>query len=206
MTWAQTATMTTQRAKASWKMPTLASSARQARPVMAAYRGDTSVEDHHHMTFWRRATRRHHTVLVSQRMHLETSQPEFAISADADKLHPVGMSLEEARRQVDEAYEQMDVHVKALVDSLERVRRTERILCCPSAFAQPAVVMLAVSAPSTSWAVDDVILAPFPRIAASIKDIFLAGYSNPDKRDNKLKRMYVRTKKALPQKPPSGYA
>ena len=84
-------------------------------------------------------------------------------------------------------------------------RRTGRILC-PSAFAQPVVVMLAVSAPSTSWAVDDVILAPFPRIAASIKDIFLAGYSNPDKRDNKLKRMYVRTKKALPQKPPTGYA
>jgi hypothetical protein len=33
-----------------------------------------------------------------------------------------------------------------------------------------------------------------------------AGYSNPDKRDNKLKRMYVRTKKALPQKPLTGYA
>ena len=165
---------------------------------LAAYRGGIRVS-------LRRATRRYHAVLVRQRMHLETSQPEFAVAADADKLLPVGMSLEEARRQVDEAYEQMDVHVKALVDSLKRVRQTERILC-PSAFAQPAIVMLAVSAPSTSWAVDDVIIAPFPRIAASIKDIFLAGYSNPDKRDNKLKRMYVRTKKALPQKPPTGYA
>ena len=171
MTWTQTATMTTQRAKASWKMPTLASSARQARPVMAAYRGDTSVEDHHHITFWRRATRRHHTVLVSQRMHLETSQPEFAISADADKLLPVGMSLEEARRQVDEAYEQMDVHVKALVDSLDRVRRAEHIGTCATYSRHAA----GRQPPSTSWAVDEVVHAPFPRIASALKDIFLAG-------------------------------
>ena len=155
-------------------MPTLASSARQARPVMAAYRGDTSVEDHHHMTFWRRATRRHHTVLVSQRMHLETSQPEFAISADADKLLPVGMSLEEARRQVDEAYEQMDVHVKALVDSMDRGLDGQSTL----ALAQPTVLSSCCwpsSAPSTSWAVDEVVHAPFPRIASALKDIFLTG-------------------------------
>jgi len=158
---------------------------------LAAYKGGSKLS-------LRRVIRRYHTILVKQRTHFETIQPEFAVAVDADGKPPTGMSLEEARRQIDEAYAQMDVHVKALVDSLERVRGAERMLN-PSAFAQPAVILLAVSAPSTSWALDEVIHAPFPRISAALKDIFLAGYSNPDKSENRTKRLYVRTKKAVPK-------
>ena len=69
----------------------------------------------------RRVTRRYHAVLVRQRMHFETSQPEHAVAADADGLLPVGVSPEAARHQLDAAYGQMDVPAVALIWRWDRI-------------------------------------------------------------------------------------
>ena len=110
--------------------------------------------------------------------------------------------MAEARRQIEAAYGKMDSCVESLVASLAEVRRSERLLS-PSALAQPAVILLAVSAPSTSWAADELVYAPLPRVAAAVQRVFLSGYSSPNKKDNKMKRLYVRRKTETKASPAS---
>jgi len=67
------------------------------------------------------------------------------------------------------------------------------------------VMTLAVSAPSTSWALDVVSLTPLPRLAAVVTTVFTASFSNPlkgdnDNSDNKLKRCWAADKKNMKKK------
>ena len=129
-------------------------------------------------------------------LRLNASPIEDGLQEGID--HATGMTVAEARRQIEAAYIKMDMCVEGLVASLAEVRRAEQLLT-PSALAQPAVILLAVSAPSTSWAADDLVQAALPRIAAAVKQVFLAGYSSPNKKENKMKRLYGRGKtKASP--------
>jgi hypothetical protein len=136
--------------------------------------------------------RRVHVVLEQERAHTESTIP----SAKIDELDSVDKDLE---GELDEAYVTLNNQLAVLKRTITSVRDLERRVH-PCQLGMPAVMTLAVSAPSTSWALDVVSLTPLTRLAAVVTTVFTASFSNPlkgadDNSNNKLKRCWAADKK-----------
>ena len=132
-----------------------------------------------------RVSKRVLAVLEQQRAHTEKVIPPSTVSVD--ELHPQGTQhLEE---ELNEAYVAASRKLADLKTAIVAVRGLERQVR-PGLLDRPAVMALAISAPSTSWALDCVELTPVPRLAEIVTSVFNAAFSNPDNRDNKLKRRW----------------
>ena len=134
----------------------------------------------------KRTAKKLHNVLTEHRSRFESIQPEFVIP-------DLECSLEERtalENNLEEEYAALNRDVDAVVARLARVRRAERALN-PKEFAKPAVLLYGVSAQTTTWQVDEVRMAPFPRIADAVLKVVLAGYSDPDPAVNKPKRKWT---------------
>ena len=139
-----------------------------------------------------RAAKRMRQVLEDQRSHTEDMDP----STKVEELDFVDEDLEE---ELNEAYDTLNTRGEELKTAVAAVRDLERRLR-PSELIVPAVMTFAMSAPSTSWALDVVSLTSLPRLAAMMTSIFTAAFSNPprganDNGDNRLKRCWAADKK-----------
>ena len=114
---------------------------------------------------------------------------------------------EDLEGELDEAYDAVNNQLAVLKRTITSVRDFERRVH-PCQLGMPAVMTLAVSAPSTSWALDVVSLTPLPRLAEVVTTIFTASFSNPmkgvdDNSDNRLKRCWAADKKNKKRKRPA---
>ena len=125
-------------------------------------------------------------VLEQQRAHTERVIPLSTIAVD--DLQPAGNQglLEE---ELNEAYVAASRQLADLKTAIVAVRGLERQVR-PGLLDRPAVMALAISAPSTSWALDCVELTPVPRLAEIVSSVFTAAFSNPENGENKLKRRW----------------
>ena len=126
-----------------------------------------------------------HEVLTEQRLLYEQAQP-----SPADELLN-GIGLEQAEQRRREAYMQLSTTESAYLHSLALVRECEAAIK-PQVVRLPAVIGLAVSAPGTTWAVDDwtETTTPLPDVASSLKRAFLAAFSYKDPTMNRVPLKY----------------
>jgi hypothetical protein len=124
---------------------------------------------------------RMHRVLARQREQYEEQCPLHASQSLADTP-----AAEEANQRLVAAYEKMDISLSSLLKSVEEVREAEKLVQ-PLNLVRPAVIALAVSAPSNTWRLEDIRNAPFPRLGDAIVKVFLAAYSNKEQTDNRPK-------------------
>ena len=128
-----------------------------------------------------RSVDRMHRVLARQREQYEEQCPLNA--APSLGASPAG---EETNQRLVAAYEKMDISLCSLLSSVEEVREAEKMVQ-PQNIVRPAVIALAVSAQSTTWRLEDIRNAPFPRLGDAIVKVFLAAYSNREHTENKPK-------------------
>lgn len=137
-----------------------------------------------------------HQVLVEQRAHTEELHPSLRAEGVSTTVVPESQTI--AEQALREATESMQQRLRELIAAIDVVREATRAVD-PKALAKPAVVALAVSAPSTSWAFDKWIQAPMPQLADAVVAVFKASYSNPeaegnDNSSNRLKRCWANDK------------
>ena len=120
---------------------------------------------------------------LAERKLTETTHPECVINARALSA----AERETAELQMKDAHAQLDAVFEQFVAKIRAVRDIERVLN-PCEFAKPAVVALAVSAPSASWSIHEFGSMPFPKLAATIRGTFEACFSNKNMATNRLKR------------------
>ena len=113
----------------------------------------------------------------------EAIHPEYVINARALSA----AERETAELQLKDAHAQLDTVLEQLTAKIRAVRDIEKVLN-PCEFAKPAVVSLAVSAPSMYWSIHEIGELPFPKLAATVRSTFEACYTNEDKASNRLKR------------------
>ena len=103
---------------------------------------------------------------------------------------PRGVKLEQAEKKRIDAYAQLAAAEKTYCDCLAQVRASEAVLN-PVVARCPAVFGVAVSAPSTTWAVEDwTSSTPLPDLASSLKRSFLAAFSYADPAKNRIAPKY----------------
>ena len=135
-------------------------------------------------------------VLKRQRAHYEDRVPEMAVAMERALIPPTSDELKARQDAVEAAYVVLEGQAALLRTSLQNVRMAETALE-PTASWTPAAVAFSVSAPGSQWSVDQVFSdgTPHPRVLNTLKSLFEAAYSNPDKKKNKLKKPYLGSKK-----------
>ena len=135
-----------------------------------------------------RDTKRLHGLLAEQREHSELLQT----SCKVDEAEVID---DQAEEQLKGAYETLALRVSSVISAITEVRELERRLH-PKELVRPAVIALAVSAPSSTWSLDTWVHAPMPQLAAVVESVFKAAYSNPETEGgNRLKRTWGDDKK-----------
>ena len=135
--------------------------------------------------------------LAEERTYTETVQPDRVV-------RPSDLTDSErsaAERNLEEANARFNAVHRQLLVEIDAVRAAERVLN-PCELVKPAVVAMAVSAPSTSWTIHEFAAAPFPNFIRAMNETFEACYTNKEKTDNRLskrKRITNSTAAAKPQ-------
>ena len=125
-----------------------------------------------------------HLALKEQRALFEEVQPEPLPQV------PRGVKLEHAENRRISAYAQLAAAEKTYCDCLAEVRASEAVIN-PVVARCPAVFGVAVSAPSTTWALEDwTSSTPLPYLASSLKRSFLAAFSYADPAKNRIAPKY----------------
>ena len=120
---------------------------------------------------------------LAERKLTETTHPEYVINARALSA----AERETAELQLKDAHAQLDAVFEQFVAKIRAIRDIERVLN-PCEFANPAIVALAVSAPSVSWSIHEFGSMPFPKLAATVRGTFEACFADKDMASNRLKR------------------
>ena len=145
---------------------------------------DWSLDSHQYMPLkkTRRSSARFmkkHATNLYRSLCLQRRQYEETMTVAPDRIGmPPGPQRDEAVKELEMAYAQMEEHLARVATDFSLIRNLEWVLN-PAELKKPAVMTLDVSAPGPSWAAEDSILCPFPRIAGAVKQVFLAGYSWP---------------------------
>jgi len=130
-----------------------------------------------HKRTFKKKIARYYDILQQQRAHFETQHPGHVSS-----LEPVlqkDETVEQAEAILAEAYEALNLPLQALLAGIDKIRRIERRIH-PQEVVRPAVLALAVSAPSTTWSSDMWFQGPFHNLAKMIETIFLRSFSFPE--------------------------
>ena len=121
--------------------------------------------------------------LAEERTYTETVQPDRVV-------RPTDLTDSErsaAERILEKANARFDAVQRQLLVEIAAVRAAQRVLN-PCELVKPAVVAMAVSAPSTSWTIHEFAAAPFPNFIRAMNETFEACYTNEDKADNRLSK------------------
>jgi len=130
-----------------------------------------------------------HETLVEQRKLFDGSPTDDA--AAAAQVVPEGEiggpdNQGAAAEELQRARAALSEHVNALAVLFQRARAAEK-QTAPNSLDCPAVLAFAVSAPTSSWFLEDWMRTPVPLFAESMKKLFSAAYSNDNGGANKLK-------------------
>jgi hypothetical protein len=130
----------------------------------------------HKKTFTKKIAR-YYEILQKQRTHFETQHPGHV--SPSEPVLQKDETLEQAEAILAEAYGELDVPLQALLSGIDKIRRIERRIH-PQEIVRPAVMALAVSAPSTTWSSEVWFEGPFPNLAKMLETTFLRSFSFPD--------------------------
>ena len=146
-----------------------------------------------HKRTFKKKIARYYEILQQQRDHFENQHPGHVSS-----FEPVlqqDETIEQAEAILAEAYGALDVPLQALLSGIDKIRRIESRIH-PQEVVRPAVLALAVSAPSTSWSSDMWFQGPFPNLVKLLETIFLRSFSFPDILQNRPRPPLKRKVKA----------
>ena len=121
------------------------------------------------------STKRMFNVLVEQRHQFELRRLDYAFAKVGSQ--PMGNDRVDCLARAERAYSELDTQLASFKSALSDVRTAE-IELSPTLRFLPNTIAFAVSAPGTSWAVEEWNFSAFPRIASFMRQAFCAGFSS----------------------------